>query len=97
MPAEICRQKLPDDDRHTEFAAGKGLTAQPRRPARIGINKQKAAPDYPERLENFSQGSTASAPPDYFFFAAFALRFSSIAACAAARRATGTRNGEQET
>ena len=30
----------------------------------------------------------------YFFFAA---RFSSIAACAAARRATGTRKGEQLT
>lgn len=37
-------------------------------------------------------------PPDYFFFApALALRFSSIAACAAARRATGTRKGEQLT
>ena len=39
----------------------------------------------------------------YFFFVplalpvAVALRFSSIAACAAARRATGTRNGEQLT
>lgn len=35
---------------------------------------------------------------DYFFFAlAFALRFSSMAACAAAKRATGTRYGEQLT
>ena len=44
------------------------------------------------------QGSTESRPPLYFFFAGLAaLRFSSIAACAAARRATGTRNGEQLT
>ena len=34
---------------------------------------------------------------NYFFFAIFALRFSSMAAWAAARRATGTRNGEQLT
>jgi hypothetical protein len=32
-----------------------------------------------------------------FLAAGFALRFSSIAACAAARRATGTRYGEQLT
>lgn len=34
---------------------------------------------------------------NYFFLAALALRFSSMAACAAARRATGTRYGEQLT
>ncbi|GDY22239.1 hypothetical protein LBMAG56_35860 [Verrucomicrobiota bacterium] len=46
-------------------------------------------------------GGTRSPRGDklYFFFAlgAAALRFSSIAACAAARRATGTRKGEQLT
>ncbi len=53
------------------------------------------------RLDDF--GFDATAPwttrvgANYFFFAGLALRFSSMAACAAAKRATGTRNGEQLT
>ena len=40
---------------------------------------------------------TVSGVAGYFFLEAFVLRFSSMAAWAAARRATGTRNGEQLT
>jgi hypothetical protein len=41
-------------------------------------------------------GLATTKPVIYFFFA-FALGFSSKAACAAARRAMGTRKGEQLT
>ena len=44
---------------------------------------------------NFSQDADSSRVVNYFFLVA--ERFSSIAACAAARRATGTRYGEQLT
>src|SRR5450432_1385500 len=55
----------------------------------------KNRPDFSGRLLNYSaRWPTRSV---YFFFATLALRFSSIAACAAARRATGTRNGLHET
>mgnify|MGYP003341221800 CR=1 FL=1 len=56
----------------------------------FAVRQEKAAPVSRGGLAE-SVGGAA-----YFFFAA-ALRFSSIAACAAARRATGTRNGEQIT
>ena len=56
---------------------------------KLYCDKQKAAPVARSGFE-FSEA-------DYFFFAVFALRFSSMAAWAAARRATGTRYGEQLT
>ena len=63
------------------------------KPKRLGIlaffGNKKAAPVSQGGFGDFSERSSG-----YFFFAA---RFSSIAACAAARRATGTRKGEQLT
>ena len=61
-------------------------------PAPKDSTNRKAVPQVRDGLV-LSTGWSA----DHFFFEAAALRFSSIAAWAAARRATGTRNGEQLT
>jgi hypothetical protein len=66
------------------------------------ISQLKSRSGFPERLGDFGSelDGVSLAPPSYFFFAlpaGLALRFSSMAAWAAARRATGTRYGEQLT
>ena len=52
----------------------------------VTASQNKKPPRFPGAAFEFSEAN-------YFFFAglAFAARFSSMAACAAARRATGTR------
>ena len=62
------------------------------RKMRTAFVESKAAPVSPGRLCDFCELSEVRG---YFFFAL--ARFSSIAAWAAARRATGTRKGEQLT
>lgn len=49
------------------------------------------------RAMNSAALRRAAPPEDCYFFFAFDWGFSSMAACAAARRAIGTRNGEQLT
>jgi hypothetical protein len=50
-----------------------------------------------EKPLQFPGAALESSDAPYFFFAGFAVRFSSMAAWAAASRATGTRYGEQLT
>ena len=64
----------------------------------FGIFATKKPPRFPgAALELFPAWRSRTFAPYFFFLTAFALRFSSMAACAAANRATGTRYGEQLT